>query len=61
VKAWAARRSANSLQFIVSGEDKTAKRASKAMGHSELVATAITVRGEIWGIGHNGESDLTHT
>jgi len=34
-------------QFIVMGKDKTTKRASKAMVQSELVATAITVRGEI--------------
>ncbi len=36
-------------QFIVPSKDKTAKRASKAMLHSEWVATTITVRGEIWG------------
>jgi len=39
----------------VSGKDKTAKRASKAMSHSELVAIAITVRREIWGIGQSGD------
>ncbi len=36
-------------QFIVMGKDKITKRASKAMAHSELAATATTVRGEIWG------------
>jgi len=33
----------------VPGKDKTAKRASKSMLDSELVATAITVRGKIRG------------
>jgi len=37
------------MQFIVPGKDKTTKRASKSMFHSEGVATAIAVRGEIWG------------
>jgi len=45
-------------KFIVLGKDKTTKRASKAMLHCEWVATAIAVRGEVWGIWHSKDKGM---
>jgi len=49
------------MQFIVTGKDKTTKRAGKAMVCSEGIATAITVRREIWGLAIQEEEIITNS
>jgi len=49
VKAWAARSANSSCSSLWQARTRPpSKRAGKAMAHKELVATAITVRREIW-------------